>query len=416
MASYEQAGIKKCLKCSIETTKSKCPVCGASVKGRGYWSVRFSIKDSDGQHIHKRLRSNAYGENFKTKAEAVKAYNDFMAAYDPRKSTKNAYTMTFNEIYKEYKKYAIHEIKESSYISYTTTADMHVLPYFKNLIVGEISAKQISDWKIQISNLTAKGKPYSSNYKNKIFSCFTHIMAYAQKFYCLKEANATIVGGFKNTDKNKASVHFWTFEEFQQFYQKLPTATVANRSYKMLFLTLYVSGCRKGECSILTWNDVNFKAGTISIDKTFTRKTLTESFAITPPKTANSIRVTDMPSFYMSELNKWYTEVSKEKDFTKSDYIFGGKSITPETSISNNFNRGIQVAGVNKIRIHDLRHSHVSFLLNTYGYDLSMLYVISDRIGDKPEQILKTYGHLFPKHKEKVIAALENSLKSLPKI
>ena len=48
--------------------------------------------------------------------------------------------------------------------------------------------------------------------------------------------------------------------------------------------------------------------------------------------------------------------------------------------------------GVKKIRIHDLRHSHVSLLIDMGFTALA----IGNRVGHEAEKITYRYAHLFP--------------------
>ena len=55
--------------------------------------------------------------------------------------------------------------------------------------------------------------------------------------------------------------------------------------------------------------------------------------------------------------------------------------------------RQIELAGVKKIRVHDIRHSHVAYLIEKGVEPL----LIRDRLGHKDIRItLNTYGHLYP--------------------
>ena len=61
-------------------------------------------------------------------------------------------------------------------------------------------------------------------------------------------------------------------------------------------------------------------------------------------------------------------------------------------------------SGVKKIRVHDLRHSHVAFLIHKGAEPL----VIMERLGhDSIKTTLNTYGHLYP-NKQKEVAAMLN--------
>ena len=54
--------------------------------------------------------------------------------------------------------------------------------------------------------------------------------------------------------------------------------------------------------------------------------------------------------------------------------------------------RGCEETGVKRIRIHDLRHSHVSLLIDIGFTPLA----IAERVGHESETITYRYAHLFP--------------------
>ena len=54
--------------------------------------------------------------------------------------------------------------------------------------------------------------------------------------------------------------------------------------------------------------------------------------------------------------------------------------------------RGCRTSGVKKIRVHDLRHSHVSLLINM-GFSA---VAIGNRVGHESVDITYRYAHMFP--------------------
>ena len=64
--------------------------------------------------------------------------------------------------------------------------------------------------------------------------------------------------------------------------------------------------------------------------------------------------------------------------------------------------RGSRTAGVKKIRIHDLRHSHVSLLIDM-GFSAT---AIADRVGHESIDITYNYAHLFPTKQAEMAARL----------
>lgn len=77
----------------------------------------------------------------------------------------------------------------------------------------------------------------------------------------------------------------------------------------------------------------------------------------------------------------------------KKDRIF---TVT-KSYLHHEMDRGAKAAGVKRIRIHDLRHSHISLLIDM-GFSA---VAIADRVGHESIEITYRYAHLFPfKQKE----------------
>ena len=105
----------------------------------------------------------------------------------------------------------------------------------------------------------------------------------------------------------------------------------------------------------LTPTDFNFEKKTLRINKFYQR--LEGEDVITDPKPQKSNRTIVMPDFLAIEM----------EDFIKS--IYGIKTDDRIFTISKSYlhheiDRGAKLAGVKRIRIHGLRHSHISLLIN----------------------------------------------------
>lgn len=66
--------------------------------------------------------------------------------------------------------------------------------------------------------------------------------------------------------------------------------------------------------------------------------------------------------------------------------------------------RGAKVAGVKRIRIHDLRHSHISLLIDM-GFSA---VAIANRVGHKSVEITYRYAHLFPSKQKEMASKLND--------
>ena len=76
-----------------------------------------------------------------------------------------------------------------------------------------------------------------------------------------------------------------------------------------------------------------------------------------------------------------------------------------QEAVQHKMKRQIELAGVKKIRVHDIRHSHVAYLIEKGVEPL----LIRDRLGHKDIRItLNTYGHLYPNQQRKIANLLDN--------
>ena len=107
---------------------------------------------------------------------------------------------------------------------------------------------------------------------------------------------------------------------------------------------------------------------TLRINKSYQR--LRREDVITPPKTLKSNRTIKMPQFLCDEMQDYlkmlYEPKEDERIFTIS-----------KSYLHHEMNRGSKISGVKRIRMYDLRHSHVSLLINM-GFTV---LAIADRMG-----------------------------------
>lgn len=186
-------------------------------------------------------------------------------------------------------------------------------------------------------------------------------------------------------------MNFWTKEEFDKFIDAIMNK---QQSY-MAFMTLFWTGIRIGELLALNVADVDFEKRTISITKSYQR--MGGRDVITEPKTPKSKRVIAIPQFLVVDL----------QDYVNSMYgVQGEDRLFPITKyyLEHEMQRGIKESGVKRIRIHDLRHSHASLLVEMGFSPLE----IANRLGhEKIETTLNTYSHLYPDKREQLADRLD---------
>ena len=164
------------------------------------------------------------------------------------------------------------------------------------------------------------------------------------------------------------------------------------------FEVLYWTGIREGELLALTPEDFDFETKTLRINKAYQR--LHGKDLITTPKTVKSNRTIKLPQFLCDEMEDYF---SMFYQLDRTARIF------PVTKhfLFQEMQRGCKISGVKRIRIHDLRHSHISLLI-----DMGFTPVaIAERVGHESIDITYRYAHLFPTVQSEMAEKLNESSK-----
>lgn len=345
---------------------------------RGTWFVKFRYKNwmNETKNVMKR--------GFSTKREALQWERDFLL----QKS--GSVDMSFRDFVQVYLQNRTPRLKESTNLMKENVIETKILPYFGGKSLRDITSADVMQWQNTMLRHTnpATGKPYSKSYLKTLHNQLSAIFNHAVKFYGLKENPAKTVGNM-GSDKN-TEMKFWTKEEYLRFAEEMMDDPQAYYCFE----TLYWSGIRLGELLALTPADLDLKKRTLSITKTYQR--IRGKDIITDPKTPKSKRVVKLPEFLCEEL---------------ADYIGAMYDLQPEDRlfpVSKNYLHykmrvGCNKLGVEKIRIHDLRHSHVSLLISQ-GYGA---VAIADRVGHESIDITYRYAHLFPSTQDAMAETLD---------
>lgn len=265
-----------------------------------------------------------------------------------------------------------------------------ILPYFADKKLNEIKATDIIKWQNTLINKKDKnGKSYSPTYLKSIHNQMSAILNHAVKFYGLRENVARKAGSMGKKESDKEML-IWTQEEYEKFSYELMDKPV----YYYAFELLYWCGIREGELIALTAADFDFEKCTLRINKSYQR--INRKDVITDPKTQKSIRTIKLTKTLCDEI----------KDYIDMLYITDENArIFPITKsgLNHNMLSASAKAGVKKIRIHDLRHSHVSMLI-----DLGFSAVdIANRMGHESIDITLRYAHMFPSRQNEMVEKLE---------
>ena len=342
-------------------------------KKTGKWLIQYRYTDWQG----KRRKSTKRG--FATKREAEEWLRNFLI------TQKADFDMKFEDFWKMYCADMETRLREHTMRTKKYIVELKILPYFGNKRVNDITAADIRQWQNELIKMG-----YSPTYLKTINNQLSAIFNYAVRYYDLK-SNPCVKAG--SMGKSKAEeMDFWTGEEFRKFIDSV----MNKRLSYMAFMTLYWTGMRLGELLALNPKDIDLEKRTISITKSYQR--LGKKDVITPPKTPKSKRVITVPEFLAADIKDYMDSLY---DLQENDRLF------PITKyyLEHEMQRGIKESGVKRIRVHDLRHSHASMLIELGFSPLE----IANRLGhEKVETTLNTYAHLYPNKQTKLAERLDS--------
>lgn len=309
---------------------------------------------------------------FKTKKAAMEWEREFTL------SENNDLSMTFKSFVEAYRQDMLHKIREHTWQTKDAIIDSILLPYFGKMALSNIKAADVLKWQNRMLGYrNDKGKPYSPAYLRTINSQLSAVFNHAVKYYGLR-CNPVVKAGSMGK-KDAREMAFWTKEEYLKFIEEVMDKPMSFYAFEML----YWCGLRMGELLALTPGDFDFTHHTVRINKSYQR--IKQKDVITDPKTPKSIRTIVMPEFLAEEMNAC---ISSLYGIEEDDRIFQ----ISKHYLHNEMDRGSKAAGVKRIRIHDLRHSHVSLLINQ-GFSA---VDIAARVGHESIDITYRYAHIFP--------------------
>lgn len=325
----------------------------------------------------------------------------------------------FTEIWK--RDYGSKELAPTTYKRYCRMLETRILPYFGHFYINKIRPTDIMKFYDLLEKDTqlVRKKGNNSSKTKKPLSGKTILehhrllraMLHKAVYWQLIVANpAERVQAPKAKKPKRRS---YDDEQTKILLENLELLSVEDTKYKVAIILTIFTGVRLGELMGLEWQDVDFKNGIISINRSSQYLSDMGVFTKTP-KTESSIREIAIPEFIISLLKEyklWYEEQKSiyGELWANSDRLFvqaDGKPMHP-SSISKWFVRYVSTIGLPVINFHGLRHTNASLLV-AQNVDIA---VVSARLGHAQiSTTLDFYVHPLLSHNRKAGYALENLL------
>lgn len=367
----------------------------------GTWTIDIS----DGFHPVTQKRIRIVRKGFKTKKEAldIEQHIRVVELREKRFDFLVTTDMLFNILEEE-------DRQNNRKISYISTQknnyERHIKPYFKDTNLNKLSYEHIFEFREHLKTKFKKQNSNSTLSPNTV----NKIMILLKKIFDTGVRKSLIdknpVDNLRKLPISKPTINFWSVEEFNEFRKLITKDEI---SYDLFFTIAFFTGMRMGEILALNWYDINLITSTIHVTKT--AYFVNNENHINSTKTRAGTRLITINNKLTVMLTDWKEkQVDLLKEFTTDTDSLQIIQSTPIAITKNMVDKKFkQVLSRNKnlkkIRIHDLRHSHASLLINQ-GEDY---LVVKERLGHASiTTTIDTYSHLYPSKQKNLANKLDD--------
>ena len=292
----------------------------------------------------------------------------------------------------------------STYTNHVALIQNHILPAFGDMKLTEFSPKTIAALYSKMRNQQNMTPQILSSVHKLLHSAFEQavLWEYVDRNPFHK---ATLPKSFP------CPMEMLCNEEIKKLLQ--------SSGFSLLGIAVHIAfagSLRKGEILALTWNDVDFKNGTIFINKTLkrVRKDAIQALdrndilyqfpavfdagrtviVLKRPKTRSSIRTVYLPPYVMDLFRDWKKEQSPCGK-NVPDLILRYSSGRPlqEEALPRMLEKQLLALGLPKVTFHSLRHSSITYKLILTGGNIKA--VQGDSGHAQAEMITERYGHVI---------------------
>lgn len=348
------------------------------------WTVNFYYLDHNGERQRKKK------EGLKTQKEAKDYELEFRKKLE-EEAAAEVKVMLFEELIEHYIEDVRKRIRATSLSTKEANIKNHIQQYFEGTPINKIDKSMVRNWQNYILS-----KELAKTTQRTINNTLSAILNYGIEFHNLppipKSPNRSNTIG----DRTSKKFDFYTADEFFKFNNSFEDGTIE----KLIINLLFWSGIRKGELLCLTLNDFDFDRNKLSINKRLAY--VNGKKDIDDPKTKSSNRIISVPEFLLTMVREYANTL---QNYNANELLFNISYHTPNSYME----RGAKKSGLREITVHQMRHSHASYLIDI-GETPKM---IMRRLGHKTlKETLETYGHLYPNKDEELAERINEVFKA----
>ncbi|GIO50224.1 tyrosine-type recombinase/integrase [Paenibacillus azoreducens] len=289
----------------------------------------------------------------------------------------------------------LNKLSPNTIDTYNGHLKKHIVPYFENKRLQDIKTMHCVDFMETLVN-------YSISMQLCIYTILKSVFGRAQQWKSIK------VDPMEGVDRPKGDTRSKRYYNAEQAAEVLKELQKEPNNWRLFFTACMFGGFRRGEMLALEWDDIDFNAQTIRINKS-----LAAGQVIKKPKSENSERFVKMPKWFMDELTTFKEEWERDKEENISIWQGGESKFIFHNGVGQPYYRAVPSHRWKEfttkyelphIRLHDLRHTAATLLLEE-GVSLK---VIQERHGHADFQTTANiYSHVTKKLSDDAVDKLE---------
>jgi len=278
-------------------------------------------------------------------------------------------------------------VKAKSYSTYKFSCEKHIIPTLGDLKIQKISTSILNDY--FVAKATA-GLALASLAQHR--AILSGIMTLALSEGIIGINPVTLVSSIPKTRARQVVLsdeQMRKLLDVARNYKSVRQDMGLHCIYHILLLAL-ATGMRRGELLALQWRDIDLTHNILSIVDNLVE--IEGKQVLGTPKSNNGVRSFSVEPKVLQVLKAELWTPKEGLVFQKGEGMY-----ISFTNLTSAYKRCLVLAGIpREVRLHDLRHTHVTHLLSNH-YDVKL---VSQRIGDDPKTVMNTYAHVMP-HKDK---------------
>jgi integrase len=283
-------------------------------------------------------------------------------------------------------------LKPTTYHSYRRNMEIHVLPTLGTKPLQQLTPPMLNALYARLGSDDNGRGPLSAKTIRYVHTIIHKALEDALDAGQVSRNVATRAKPPRPTRRTTGGIRSWDSRELAQFLSH-----VRGTRLEAVWRLAAMTGMRRGEILGLRWSDVDLGAARLSVRHAVVAVAY-EVIASTPK--SHHARVIDLDLETVDLLRAHRSGQKDERDEWGTDYQDhdlvvakeNGEPIHPHT-FSQSFERLVERAGLRRIRLHDLRHTHATLALMA-GVPVK---VVTERLGhESPAFTLKQYAHVLP--------------------